>query len=223
MANDDKKMSIDEINKMIGKFCDQYLNDQFKGYAQTLCEKIGRKRILSINKGKKEIWAAAIIYVIARLNFLFDKENDYFITADIICDFFGTKKTTSSNKATQIEKACNIRIGEPGLCDPEITDMLTFYETPEGFIIPKSMIDSPAIEIQPDIGIQPDIKIQLKDSEGASAVELFTTEQQRLRDQQEITRKERRAEINRQIAEKKKKPKKKKKENDRQMTLFGDD
>ena len=116
MTNDDKKIRTDEINKMIGEFCVRYLNDEFKGYAQTLCEKIGRKRILSITKGKKEIWAAAIIYVIARLNFLFDKENEYFITADTICDFFGTKKSTSSNKATQIEKSCDIRIGEPELC-----------------------------------------------------------------------------------------------------------
>jgi len=201
MANDEKKMRTDEINKMIGDFCNQYLNDQFKGYAQTLCEKIGRKRTLSINKGKKEIWAAAIIYVIARLNFLFDKQNDYFITADIICDFFGTKKTTSSNKATQIEKACNIRIGEQGLCDPKITDMFTFYETPEGFILPKSMIDSP------------NIKIQLNDGEEAAEME-------RLREQQERERKERRTKINRQIAKKKKKIKK---EDDRQMTLFGDD
>ncbi|MGB9498230.1 MAG: DUF6398 domain-containing protein [Dissulfuribacterales bacterium] len=127
MTNYEKKIRINEINKIIGEFCARYLNDEFKGYAVTLCEKIGRKRILSIDKGKKEIRAAAIIYVIARLNFLFDKENDYFITADIICDFFETKKTTSSNKATQIEKACNIRIGEQGICDAKITDMFTFY------------------------------------------------------------------------------------------------
>lgn len=212
MTNDDKKMRTDEINKMIGEFCVRYLNDEFKGYAQALCEKIGRKRILSITKGKKEIWAAAIMYVIARLNFLFDKENEYFITADTICDFFGTKKTTSSNKATQIEKACDIRIGEPELCDPKITDMLTFYETPEGFILPKSMIDRPAIKIQPDI------KIQLPNAKEASAVEQFKNELQRLKKQQEQESKERRAEIKRQISEKKKK-----KENDRQMTLFDDD
>ncbi|MBC2714093.1 MAG: hypothetical protein HF978_02185 [Desulfobacteraceae bacterium] len=203
MTNDNKKIRIDEINKMIEEFCDQYLNDQFKGYAQALCEKIGRKRTLSINKGGKKIWAAAIIYVIARLNFLFDKKNDYFITADIICDFFGTKKTTSSNKATQIEKACNIRIGEQGLCNPEITDMLTFYETPEGFILPKSMIGSPDIEIQPDI------KIQLANGEEVSAVEHFKTELKRFKKQQEQERKERREKINQQIAEKKKKRKKK--------------
>ena len=208
MTNNDKKIRTDEINKMTGDFCDRYLNDEFKGYAVKLCEKLGRKRILSITKGKKEIWAAAIIYVIARLNFLFDKENDYFITADTICDFFGTKKTTSSNKATQIEKACDIRIGEPELCNPKITDMLTFYETPEGFIIPKSMID------------RPDIKIQLPNVEKTSPVERFKNELQRLQKQQEQESKERRAEIQRQLSEKKKK---KKKENDRQMTLFDDD
>jgi hypothetical protein len=42
--------------------------------------------------GKIEIWAASIIYTIARLNFLFDKANGVYITPDIICDFFNTKK-----------------------------------------------------------------------------------------------------------------------------------
>jgi hypothetical protein len=27
MANDDKKMRTDKINKMIGEFCDRYLNE----------------------------------------------------------------------------------------------------------------------------------------------------------------------------------------------------
>jgi hypothetical protein len=149
MADELKKQRIAEIKKLLDAFCERHLNEEFKGYAHTLCEKTGRNRIISINKGKKEIWAAAIIYVIVRLNFLFDKESDYFITADIICDFFGTKKTTSSNKATQIEKACNIRIGEQGLCNSKITDMFTFYETPEGFILPKSMTNFSKITFNP--------------------------------------------------------------------------
>ena len=86
--------------------------------------------------------------------------------------------------------------------------MLTFYETPEGFILPKSMIDSPVIEIQ------------LANDEEAKEIERFEQEQKRLREQRERESKERRAEIKRQIAEKKKKIKKK---DDQQMTLFGDD
>ncbi|MGB9498231.1 MAG: hypothetical protein ACKVE4_00455 [Dissulfuribacterales bacterium] len=54
----------------------------------------------------------------------------------------------------------------------------------------------------------------------SEGVELFKKELPRFEKQKEKERKERRAKINPRIAEKKKKIKK---ENDRQMTLFGDD
>jgi hypothetical protein len=47
-----------------------------------LADKIGRMRKISIQRGRIEIWAAAIVYIIARLNFLFDPESEGHITAD---------------------------------------------------------------------------------------------------------------------------------------------
>ena len=94
-----------------------------------LGEKLGRKRIVSITRGRKEIWAAAIVYVIARLNFLFDMKNEFFLSADTICDFFGAKKSTVGSKASQIEKICNLGLGAEGFCSPDISDTLSilFY------------------------------------------------------------------------------------------------
>jgi len=140
MADNIKKQRIEDIKDRVGAFCERHLNDEFKGYAYELCDRLGRKRKIDITKGKPEIWAASIIYAIARVNFLFDKSKAFALTADIVCDFFNTKKTTVSSKAKQIEDECNIRIAEPGLCSQELTDSFTFYKTPEGFIIPKSMI-----------------------------------------------------------------------------------
>lgn len=147
MTDDVKKQRIAELKKQIDAFCQQHLNEDYRGYANTLCDRLGRKRKIDITKGKPEIWAASIIYVIARVNFLFDKSHEFALTADIICDFFNSKKTTVSSKAKQIEDACDIRIAEPGLCPQELTDSFTFYKTPEGFIIPKSMITSSKIII----------------------------------------------------------------------------
>lgn len=43
----------------------------------TLCEqmvrKLGRKRICSLEHGQLKIWAAAVVYTVATMNFLFDK------------------------------------------------------------------------------------------------------------------------------------------------------
>jgi RNA-splicing ligase RtcB len=143
--------------------------------------------------------------VIARLNFLFDPENEFFLSADTICDFFGTKKSTVGNKATQIEKACNLGLGAEGLCSPEISDALTLVELPNGLVIPKSMLS------------KLDIVYEVADEEETKELEKFKAEQQRIKEREAAEKKARRAEINRKIAEDKKK---KKKEQDKQLKLF---
>ena len=128
-----------ELTTSIGKFCDLHLDNELFEYTLELLDRLSRKRTLSILNGKIENWASAIIYVIARLNFLFDPQAPLYITADTICDFFGTKKSTAGNKATEIEKACKINVGEEGLCYPEISDALTMIQLPNGMLITKQM------------------------------------------------------------------------------------
>lgn len=134
-----KQERAKDMGNLINEFCNQYLNDELHGYAIKLLEKLTRKKTYSITSGKVEIWASAIIYVIARLNFLFDSQRPNYITADTICDFFGTKKSTVGTKATDIEKACKIHIGEEGFCSPEITESFSFVQLPNGMILTKKM------------------------------------------------------------------------------------
>jgi len=206
MDKNEKVRRINAIKEMIHGFCTKHLNEELEGYALRLCDAIGRKRKLVITRGKKEIWAASIVYVIARLNFLFDRENEYYITPDTICDFFKTKKSTTGNKATQIENACKLGLGAEGYCSKHIADAFTYYQTSEGFIVPKSMIEDG------------EIVIELVDGEEAEELNLFIAEKRRIEEQKAQEKKARRAEINRKIAEKKIK----KKKDDRQLNLFND-
>jgi len=192
-----KDERLKEIKELVVSFCVECLNEELQSYALKLCDTLNRKRKISITSGKKEIWAASIIYVIARLNFLFDSENELFLSADTICDFFGTKKSTVGNKATQIEKACSLGIGAEGFCSPEISDSVTLVELSNGLIIPKSML--------PDF----EIVYELADEEESREMEKFIAEQERLKEREAAEKKERRTEINRKIAEAKKKRRKK--------------
>jgi len=81
-----------------------------------------------------------VVYVIARLNFLFDRDSPNYLTSDQICDFFGTKKSTVSFRASDIEKACKIRMGYEDLCDQSISDSLTYVELPNGMVVPMSFL-----------------------------------------------------------------------------------
>ena len=206
MTRVEKAKRLNEIEQLVLAFCEEHLNDELAGYALKLCKTLGRKRKISIDRGSKEIWAASIVYVIARLNFLFDPENELFLTADTICDYFRTKKSTIGSKATYIENVCNIGLGAEGFCSPEISDSLTLVELPNGLVIPKSMV--PRL----------DFVVEAANDEEEEELEEFMAEQQRFKEREIAEKRARRAEINRKIAEEDKK--RKKKENDKQLGLF---
>ena len=141
MVDSKKQARIDEVKALLADFSKQHLASapDVVGYIQKLWDQIGRKRSYVITGGTKEVWASAVVYVIARLNFLFDKASPNYLTADTICGHFGTKKGTVSTRAAEIEKACRIRVGHEGLCRPEISDELTYVELSNGMVLPKRM------------------------------------------------------------------------------------
>jgi len=200
------------IESLVRDFCGAHLGDEYETYCLKLFGTLARKRKINIRRGKEEIWAASIIYVIARLNFLFDKDNEDSITADIVCNFFGAKKSTIGTKATQIEKACNLSIGQEGYCTKEITDSFTFYQSPEGFIFPKSALQ------------ETEIVLEIADEKESEEIRRAIQEQEELKAQKLIEKKRKRTEINRKIAEDKKKKKEKEIESrfGKQLSLFGD-
>jgi hypothetical protein len=136
------KDRVDEVKRLIETFGRSWLGQEYTGLALKLCDKIGRMRKLSIQRGRIEIWAAAIIYIIARLNFLFDPESGVHIAADELCAFFGTKKATISDKAGLIQKTAKIFIGDPDFSSAEIVDMFRLYKTEDGLLIPGSVLDN---------------------------------------------------------------------------------
>ena len=140
MAHDVKKQArIDEVGTLIDAFSRAHLSPELAGYIHKLWGQIGRKRNYVVTGGTKEVWASAVVYVIARLNFLFDRSRPDYLPPDTICEYFGTKKTTVAARAKDIERACRIRLGQEGLCSPEISDGLTFVQLSNGMVVSKSM------------------------------------------------------------------------------------
>lgn len=134
-----KEKRVQEVEELITKFCETHLTSEFQVFSLNLWRKLARKPNFPITGGKKEIWAAAIIYIIARLNFLFDKTSENHLTADAIADFFGAKKRTVSNKATEIEKLVDINMGDPDYCQSKINDMFSIVQLPNGMVVPKTV------------------------------------------------------------------------------------
>ena len=94
--------AFDGIEPLITDFCNQYLNDEYRELCLHLLEKLCRKRPSPLLAGRKNTWAAAIIYAITTNNFIFDKSQPIHLTADELCAPFGLSKSTVSNKAREI-------------------------------------------------------------------------------------------------------------------------
>jgi len=134
-----KQNRLDEVRALLEAFGNKYLTQELTTYAIRLWEHLARKRNCDVTKGKKEIWASAVVCVIARLNFLFDKKNRNYLPMDKIWEYFGTKRGMVSVRATEIEKVCKISLGQEGLCSEEISDQFTFIQLPNGMVIPRAL------------------------------------------------------------------------------------
>ena len=55
MTKIEKTERIQEIKELVQAFCSRHLNEELTGYALKLCDKLGRKRTLSIVRGIGEI------------------------------------------------------------------------------------------------------------------------------------------------------------------------
>lgn len=102
MKDEKIKQKQEKLIEMLSSFCDDCLNDEYKGLSIKLVEKLGRKHDVPFKRGKLENWASGIIYALAQINFLFDKSFEPYLSADDICDYFQTKKSTVSSKAKNI-------------------------------------------------------------------------------------------------------------------------
>ncbi|MBN1627243.1 MAG: hypothetical protein JW944_12020 [Deltaproteobacteria bacterium] len=134
-----KQQRIDEVKALLEGFAKANLSHEISGYVLKLWDMIGRKRNYIITGGKKEVWASAVIYAIARLNFLFDCKSKDYLPPDTIVEFFGTKKSTVASKASEIEKVCRIHMGHEGFCRQEISDSFSFVQLSNGMVLSKDM------------------------------------------------------------------------------------
>lgn len=137
MKDEQTKEKEEKLIEMTSEFCQEKLDEEYEELCVKMIRKMGRKHNIPFKRGKLENWASGIIYALAQINFLFDKSFEPYLTADDICDYFGTKKSTASNKARDIRKMFNIGQFDEEFSTEEIRSQIPrFTMTPDGFIIP---------------------------------------------------------------------------------------
>lgn len=132
------KQKEEKLLEMTGTFCTQKLNDEYLQLCEKLIKKLGREKDVPFQRGKLEIWAAAVAYTIGSINFLFDKSTEPYMAATQISEYFGAKNSTVSNKAREIQSMFNL-----SYFSPEFSTQNSIESNPlismvmvDGFIVP---------------------------------------------------------------------------------------
>lgn len=102
MEKKELKAREDEIARLVVSFCNEKIDAEYATLCEKMVRKLGRKRPSPLDKGRLEIWAAAVIYTVATINFLFDKSFEPYLPSSKIVEHFGTSSSTLSQKAKLI-------------------------------------------------------------------------------------------------------------------------
>jgi hypothetical protein len=93
------------ITALTDAFCEKHLNDEYRVLIHRLVGGLARKRPSPLLKGKDNVWAAAAVHAVGRVNFLDDPSQVPHCKPKAIYEFFGIAESTGQNKSRQIREA----------------------------------------------------------------------------------------------------------------------
>jgi hypothetical protein len=129
-----------EVAALLVQFGQSHLDPELTGFTLELWARICRRRHPDCLRGQPTIWAATVVHVVARMNFLFDRGQPVHLTFDTICGTFGTNKTTVRSKATEIERTLRLsQHAEPGLCRRQFIEDFTTLQLSNGLVVTLGM------------------------------------------------------------------------------------
>lgn len=102
-----------QLTQMTAAFCGEHADAEYQRLCKKLIDKMARKRTVPFLSGRVEIWAAAIVYALGSINFLFDKSFLPYATPDTLCDHFQVSKRTLAQKAKLIRDMFNLEYFDP--------------------------------------------------------------------------------------------------------------
>jgi hypothetical protein len=136
------KQKTDALIEMTDGFADRYLDEDYKVLCRKLIEKMSRKRQVPFISGRLDIWAAAVVYALGQINFLFDKSFEPYVSATDLCNYFGTSQSTTSQKAKIIRDMFKMRYFDEEFSTERMQkkNPLNEFVMIDGLIVPVSTV-----------------------------------------------------------------------------------
>jgi hypothetical protein len=128
---------VERIFKLTDTFCAERLDAEYGELVRKLVAKLARKRPSPLLRGDLRIWAAAAIYTVGSVNFLFDPTQRPHLTGDDLSTLTGVPKSTLANKAKLIRDLLRIGQLDPEFCRRELlaSNPLAWMISVNGFIV----------------------------------------------------------------------------------------
>ena len=93
------------ITTLTDEFCARHLNEEYRQLIHQVVGALARKRPSPLLKGKVNVWAAAAVHAVGRVNFLDDSSQTPHCKPKVIYEFFGIGESTGQNKSREIRDA----------------------------------------------------------------------------------------------------------------------
>ncbi len=103
------KPAYDAIVALTDAFCQEHLNAEYEALCRNLAGVLARKRPSPLLRGKREVWACAVVRVIGWVNFLDDSSQTPHLKLTAIDKAFGVAESTAQGKAKAVRDLLKIR------------------------------------------------------------------------------------------------------------------
>jgi len=112
------KPIYDEITALTDSVCRQHLDEEYAQLARKMTAALARKRPSPLERGRRDVWAAAVVYALASINFLFDKSQVPYMSAEDLAALFAVSQKTAANKARTVRDVLNAGQADPNWWRP---------------------------------------------------------------------------------------------------------
>ncbi len=131
------RADVEQIVALTDGFCGDYLDAEYARLCARLVAKLSRKRPSPLLRGDLRIWAAATIYTVGSVNFLFDRSQPLHLSGDDLSDLTGVPKSTMANKAKQIRDLLGVGQLDLEFCRRDIIERhpWAWYVQVDGLIV----------------------------------------------------------------------------------------
>jgi len=135
------RRDVEEIVALTDELCAEHLDAEYSRLCAALA-KLSRKRPSPLLRGDLRIWAAATIYTVGSVNFLFDRSQPLHLTGDELSDLTGVPKSTMANKAKQIRDLLGLGRLDLEFCRRDMIERhpSAWYVQVDGLIVDARML-----------------------------------------------------------------------------------